>query len=284
MRILSGMVGLMLFVATLLPMSKYQVINEYEPVEFVETVYVNEGVGQAPEHPVNDEIVEDAEPSDAAGEEIVENVTEVIDDEFTKEDDKVVYDYVPLMDQKAYPNDWYGWYGTISTHGCGIVSLAMVATYLTDEWHDPVDLAKQYADYNTEHGSKWNLFEDSAEIMGFSIVEKTYDFKKVRAALEDGHVVIALYHEDSYFTDGGHFVVLTGINENNKVTVNDPYSGNYNANIYLIEGFANGFDDHYVTCGGGPFWIYAKKGEHPFNYQEIDGADTGTGSLSTTTN
>lgn len=172
-----------------------------------------------------------------------------------------VYDEVPLMNQKDYPDTAYGPHGTVSTHGCGLVSVAMVATYLKDEWHDPVVLAEQFADYNTPVGSKWTLIKDSAEELGLSLQEQTYDWATVRGALENGQVVIALYGSDSYFTDGGHFVVLTGVNENNLITVNDPYGGNYTRTWVLVEGFKNGFEDHYIRCGGGPFWIYEKKPE-----------------------
>lgn len=265
MKILSSIISMVVVAATLVSLPNkcniYDVGDNTEPAAAIETINLEQST---------EPTMVVAEP-----EEIVIEPTEVAKSELPSDENKddankhVGFDEVPLINQKDYPNDRYGWYGSISTHGCGIVSLAMVASYLTDEWHDPVVLAEQFADYNTERGSKWILFPDSAEILGLEIVERTYDWKTVRTALEEGHVVIALYGPDSYFTDGGHFVVLTGINENDRVTVNDPYGGNYNANIYLIEGFTNGFEDHYVRCGGGPFWIYAKKGENPIDYQKL---------------
>ena len=47
-----------------------------------------------------------------------------------------VYNDVPLYLQTDYPNTLYG-SGTIETSGCSIVSLAMVATYMTDHTYLP---------------------------------------------------------------------------------------------------------------------------------------------------
>ena len=62
---------------------------------------------------------------------------------------------VPYYFQTDYPDTPYGKFGTVSTHGCGITSLAMVATYLLDEELPPDVLAERYGDeYNTKVGSK----------------------------------------------------------------------------------------------------------------------------------
>ena len=82
--------------------------------------------------------------------------------------------WCPLYNQKDY-NDPYGQYGTVSTHGCGITSLAMVATYLLDNPNlTPDVLAKQFGRYNTEGGSAWSLFGDSAKELGIGEVKLFY--------------------------------------------------------------------------------------------------------------
>ena len=175
-------------------------------------------------------------------------------------------DLVPLYDQTDYPHLPYGDYGTISSHGCGITCLSMVATYLTDDYETyQVDkLAEQFGEYNTVHGSLWKLFKDSAEELGLQLVPSDahnaewYSWKTVEEALRNGQVVIALQGE-GLFTSGGHFIVLTGINEDGLITVNDPNGKNWYRNKELRDGFKYGFTKEQITENGGPYWIYDKK-------------------------
>ena len=44
--------------------------------------------------------------------------------------------YIPLYFQTDYPDTRYG-HGTVASSGCGVTSLAMVATYLTGSLHPP---------------------------------------------------------------------------------------------------------------------------------------------------
>ena len=170
------------------------------------------------------------------------------------------YKHVPLFNQVDYPNDPYGKYGSIASHGCGIVSLAMVATYLTDELQHPVDLATKYGHFNTENGSYWSLFESTDQDFGIDVVAQTYNWSKVKEALSNGQVVVALQGREGIFTNGGHYIVLTGITEDGKILVNDPNGANWNRNKTMIDGFLNGFDEEQITLAGGPYWIYAPKG------------------------
>lgn len=177
-------------------------------------------------------------------------------------DKKVKYTSVPQYFQTDYPDVPYGNYGTVSTHGCGITSLAMVASYLLDEELTPDILAEQFGEYNTKTGSKWTLFPDSAEVLGLTIIDRTWDIRSVADALKNGSVAIACCHENSIFTNGGHFIVLTGVNADGKIFVQDPYIGNYtNGTNTLKDGYENGFEQKsFYDCG--PFWIYAPKGQN----------------------
>ena len=164
----------------------------------------------------------------------------------------------PLYFQTDYPDVAYGDYGTVYSHGCGITCLAMVSSYLTGEEYRPDTLAEQFGKYNSECGSLWQLFEDSAEILELPLQERTFKWEDAKKALENGQVVISLQVE-SVFSNFGHFIVLTGITEDGKITVNDPYEPNYTKNEILIDGFANGFSEQYVVSNGYPYWIYDKK-------------------------
>lgn len=164
----------------------------------------------------------------------------------------------PLYNQLDYPNVAYGKYGSLASHGCGLVCLSMASSYLLDEIQDPVVLAKQFGHYNTERGSYWILFEDSAEIMGLNLQERTWDTESVMKALANGQIVISLQSK-GIFTSGGHFILLTGLTEDGKILVNDPNGRNYKKNQVMIEGFLNGFTEEQIFSHGGPYWIYAPK-------------------------
>lgn len=164
----------------------------------------------------------------------------------------------PLINQCDYPKDPYGKYGSIASHGCGIACLTMAASYLLDEELDVVEMADQFGHYNTERGSYWILFEDSAQILGLPLQERTYDTDVVMEALRNGQIVIALQSE-GLFTSGGHFILLTGLTEDGKITVNDPNGNNWNKNRTLRKGFAEGFTEKQVFANGGPYWIYDVK-------------------------
>lgn len=192
---------------------------------------------------------------------------EVEEDENEKADEKKfivklikkeTIDEIPIYIQQDYPDVSYGNYGTIASHGCGIVCLAMVSTYLTDRVYEPEELANQFGDYNNENGSSWILFEDSAEELGLPLEKRTTSKKEVINALKNGQVVISLQNE-GLFTATGHFIVLESISEDGKIFVKDPNGKNYNKNKKLDSGFENGFTEKQIFENGGPYWIYSKK-------------------------
>ncbi len=164
----------------------------------------------------------------------------------------------PLINQMKYPNDPYGRYGSIASHGCGIACLTMAASYLLDEELDVVEMADKFGAYNTERGSYWKLFEDSAQVLGLELQERTYSRRTVMEALANGQIVIALQSE-GLFTSGGHFILLTGLTENGRITVNDPNGWNWNKNTTLRYGFKYGFTERQIFANGGPYWIYEPK-------------------------
>ena len=174
---------------------------------------------------------------------------------------EVVFDEVPLFNQGDYPHSPYGreeW--SVASHGCGIVSVAMIATYLTDKVHAPDEMAMQFGRYNTVHGSYWILFADSAKELGLGEVIQTNNWSKVETALKNGQPVVSI-QSTGLFTGGGHFIVLTGMTEDGKVLVNDPNGGNWRKNATMIEGFENGFTPSQIRASGGTYWIYQPKDE-----------------------
>lgn len=168
---------------------------------------------------------------------------------------------VPHYIQQHYADINYGNYGTVADHGCGVACLAMVYSYLLDEEIYPDELAKKYGHYNTEDGSDYGLFNDTAIDYNLVVEKQTYDWKDVYSALLNGQVVIANPTTPSMFTDGGHYIVLAGLTEDGKIIVRDPSIYNYgkwSANA-LKSGFANGFEEKAIKYNCFPCWIYQPK-------------------------
>ena len=82
----------------------------------------------------------------------------------------------------------------------------------------------------------------------------TYDKSEVLKALQNGQLVISAT-KNGPFSEGGHFILLTGISKNGKIFVNDPFGPNYDQGGKLKDGFKNGFDQDEIF-GKGAFWIF----------------------------
>ena len=136
-------------------------------------------------------------------------------------------DTVPLFLQWD-PMWGYEKYGgsILAVTGCGPTCLAMVGYYLTgDENMTPSQVAK-FAEkngyYASGYGSSWTLISEGAEKLGLEATELPLVKKKIEAALEEGTpVILAMGKGD--FTSTGHYIVLTGVEEEG-FRVNDPNS------------------------------------------------------------
>lgn len=171
---------------------------------------------------------------------------------------------VPLYLQTDYPNDRYGM-GTVESSGCGITSLAMVATYLTGHEYLPDELADYFGGYGENNMQRLEYASDMLQLPW----RKAENFHEVVAALEAGNLAITLMNSKSIFTDSQHFIVLADMTEDGKILVNDPYAPNYDR-WDLKNAFATGFDEGDVVCGYSGGWIYdvSAMPEEPFIYVE----------------
>lgn len=114
--------------------------------------------------------------------------------------------------------------GTISSSGCSVTCIAMVASYLKDASIYPSDVvawtgAKTY--YVPGQGASWAIFPAAAEHYGLRCRNLGKDGKKVKKALKKGKPVIASMGPGT-FTSKGHFIVLRGMDEGERILVNDP--------------------------------------------------------------
>ena len=174
-------------------------------------------------------------------------------------DEPVFINEIPRYDQTDYPNIPYS-QGSIATSGCGITCLAMVATYLLNEEHLPDECGLAYNKTAYDNGTR---MENGIRDLGLAWLGKVYTKADTIAALEEGKVLIALVNDTSIFTNYGHFIVLTGINEDGKYTVNDPNGYNWEKNSMMIDGFENGFEEWQIFQGYCGAWVFDK------NYQAI---------------
>ena len=121
---------------------------------------------------------------------------------------------VPLLLQ--WDERWgYRSYGSglIGYTGCGPTCLSMVALYLTgDANYDPgtvAQYAQQQGYYVEGSGTAWDLMATGCAHFGLKSEEIGLDENGMAAALSDGKVLICSMGPGD-FTDGGHYIVLTG--------------------------------------------------------------------------
>lgn len=210
-----------------------------------------------------DAVLPEASTEETVPEETEPAETEVPADSIDRTD---VYTHeFPLYSQLDYPNKRYG-SGTIATSGCGITSLAMVASYLTGHAYYPDELASYFGGYGENNVQR---FEYGAEQLKLPI-RKADTIRDVFAALKNGDVAVLLMNHMSLFTDTQHFIVLTGINEETgKIMVYDSYPPNYEK-WDLKRGFVEGFEEKDLMLGYNGGWIFSVRGmpEVPFIYTE----------------
>lgn len=173
------------------------------------------------------------------------------------------YDSVPNYYETDYPDIRFGT-GSFAEYGSGVTSVAMVAAYLTGYEYLPDQLALWFSSYL---GNQIQLLEHISDALGLPW-QKAENFHIARQALYDGKIVIALMGPKSVFTTGQHFIVLTGVNEDGKITVNDPNRNNYSL-WNLQKSFSEGFREGDILCGYQGAWIYdpAQVPEEPFRYE-----------------
>lgn len=116
---------------------------------------------------------------------------------------------------------------TIRVSGCGPTSLSMVYIGLTGKTdQNPATLAQ----FSEQHGyvqqglTAWELMTRGAARLGLTSREVPAVAGSVTSELQAGHPVIASMRPGSMFTMVGHFLVLTGLDANGRVIVNDPNS------------------------------------------------------------
>lgn len=164
------------------------------------------------------------------------------------------YPSAPQFFQQDYPHTYYGQY-PIASWGCGITTMAMLSSYMTDEEWTPPELCAIYGYYNTEKGTNIVMYDDVPAEMGFYLEKRTWDWNEVVAALENGQVVACLQYA-GYWTKGGHFLLLQRVWEDGLIEVRDSNLFNFGT---LSGHQINAHDPSVITPKAAYYWIYQKK-------------------------
>lgn len=134
---------------------------------------------------------------------------------------------IPLFIQ--WDERWgYAKYGDnmIAINGCGPTCLAMVSVGLTGNTnYTPkyvANMSEQMGHY-TESGTSWTLMSKGAEELGINGHSISINEQNIYDELKVGNPIIASMSPGDFTTEG-HFIVITGIDKNNKLIVNDPNS------------------------------------------------------------
>lgn len=241
---------LLLTGSLLVPTLASETEEETEVTEVTEETTVPEETEAEPEPEETTEPEETAEPTEEPTVPETTQPAAEVEKPAEKKKPTGVFNDVPLFLQTDYPKCIYG-SGTVATSGCSMTSVAMVATYLTGKEILPDELAIRFRE---DDASNLQRMEAASIVLDLEFT-KTFSWRDVTRALQNGKIVTILVNSHSPFTKTQHFMVLTGITDDGKIMLNDPYGPNYQK-WELKDGFENGFDQNVVMRGFSGAWIY----------------------------
>lgn len=130
----------------------------------------------------------------------------------------------------------------LAINGCAPTSLAMVIVGLTG---DTSINPKVIADYSYNNGfyvegvgTSWSLMTDGASYFGLNSEYLNLNKSSILTSLKKGNPVIASV-KPGIFTTVGHFLVVTGLDEDGKLIINDPNSIKNSSKTWDVDVFLN---------------------------------------------
>lgn len=147
--------------------------------------------------------------------------------------------------------------GTIGSSGCGVTSMAMVISTLSNTTVTPLDTMQEaydigYCGYGIV-GTSASYFLDVAHDYELTVTTLTKDSngkEKALQTLRNGGLIIANVGSNSPFTTGGHYIVIRRIASGRMVYVGDPNHQELFNTSYSIDDF---IDKGWVTNG---WWAF----------------------------
>ncbi|WP_334292771.1 C39 family peptidase [Butyrivibrio sp. INlla16] len=161
--------------------------------------------------------------------EYVQNFTEYVDKDLDMDVSKeMAASDIPLFIQ--WDKRWgYRNYGAnyVGVAGCGPTCLAMVACGLKNDSELNPFVVATYASnegfYTYGEGTSWSIMTEGAKHYGLNVVSGDVSSDYILANLSSKAPMICSMAPGD-FTKTGHFIVLTGIDADGKIIVNDPNS------------------------------------------------------------
>ena len=140
--------------------------------------------------------------------------------------------------------------------GCGITTMAMLATYMTDTIYTPAMLAERYPEYHDASGTRGELFRYVPAELGFFLDRTTSKIDDVIAAMKKDQRVVSLQIL-GHFTRGGHYLLLQRYyEETDTFQVRD-------SNIYNYKRLSGHAVDYFtkadILSGAGTYYIMQNK-------------------------
>lgn len=133
---------------------------------------------------------------------------------------------------ETYGNDF------LAVTGCGPTCLSMVRCGLSGstDWNPlaVAHMAEGKGFYVDGAGSSWDLMTEGAAELGLTVDSVIYDAEHILNKLEQGIPIICIMGPGD-FTTSGHFIVLTGVDEDGKVTICDPNSRDNSRKSWDVE-------------------------------------------------
>lgn len=122
--------------------------------------------------------------------------------------------------------------------GCCPTALSMVYMGLTGDGSiSPADMANLAAKdgYETDYnGTSTGFLTGEASQLGLSCDQISVDSGSLVSSLQSGHIIICNVGPGD-FTTGGHFIVITHLNSDSTLSINDPYSSVRSAKTWTID-------------------------------------------------
>lgn len=130
----------------------------------------------------------------------------------------------------------------LAINGCGPTCMAMIAAGLTGNTIlNPkyvADMAYKNGYYSGESGTAWGLMREGSQMLGLNYTEVGGDAISIKNQLKLGRVMIASMGPGD-FTKVGHYIVITGLNDDGTLNVNDPNSKERSAKTWDPEVIAS---------------------------------------------
>ena len=180
------------------------------------------------------------------------------------------FPYAPLYFQQDYPETMYGNYPVVK-YGCGVTTMSMLVSYMTDEEWTPPELCALYGRYCGPKGTAHSMFLEVPVERGFYCLTRCFSWSQAQEALRDGYMVVSL-QQKGYWTNGGHYLLLHELvdveteiqnDDGEKQTVMETRVRVWDSNVKnykKLTGHVSGsFALSTIPGNSKVYWIYQKK-------------------------